>query len=107
MQEIDGHTLGRPIEVSCDKLVEVVEKDKLKVFAFFGPHKDITRGGEWFHFVEMATADRRMIWQEPIYYVYNDEEECRKKYGGEDGVIILGAFNPGYEPKFIHIVDQE
>jgi len=47
------------------------------------------------------------MWEEPIQYVYNEDDDCKEKLGGGDeNVIQFAAFKPGFPVKTLHILDD-
>lgn len=73
MDEIDRWTAGRLEEKTCDEIEEMVNVNKKMTFVYFGPHRYLLKGAQFSHIYKHVYEDRRMLWEEPIFYVYNED----------------------------------
>jgi hypothetical protein len=98
-QMFDAATYGRLENATC----EVIEKmsQQWPTFVFFGEpellKKDLEEG--WGGVAQMAYSDRRDYPHEPMNFVWNNDEECKKTYGAsEHSEVTYVLFDPGFMP---------
>lgn len=81
--------------VSCNELTYRKDEHQISV-VYFGAKEDIFENGKFSYFGKAQALDHLWFPDTTVKFFYNDEEECAKEIGIENGVAVLAhkTFRP-------------
>ena len=101
MFDIASH--GRLDNSTCEEIEKISEE--FPTLVYFGDEKLMMpeMKEDWNKLTRLAYVDRRDYPHEPMNFVWNNDEECKKTYGANPEGESLVMFDPGFNPT--HVTD--